>query len=293
MRALTRDHVGALSQPHDRRALSGIGRHARLELVFVRRDGRTVIAHAYAEPPFRIGPSFQIGSAAYLIVVCAGPGAFAGDVLEQSVRVESGARVLLGSQAALQVHPGTASTGARLHHRYTVAADGELHCEWDPVIPFSAARLTQCVELMVSSTSRLYWSDALMSGRSARGENWRFSELAHELSLSVDGSLKYLERYRLAPDERVMTSPVVAGDASHMGTALVHHDGATAAAAESLQQHIDRIDGVRAGVDAVEPKVIVARVMARRGARFRAARTAFRQAVLRDLFAAPDLEFRR
>jgi urease accessory protein UreH len=277
----------------DRRDVRAIGRRARLELVFGYRRGRTVIAHAYAEPPFRIGQSFEIGSAAYMIIVCSGPGVFAGDDLRQSVRVEPGACVLLGSQAALQAHPGTASSGGLLHHRYAVADDGELHCHWDPLIPFASARLSHRVELDVAGGSRMYWSDALMSGRSARGEDWMFSEVAHELRLRIDGSLKYLERYRLVPGQRDVTAAPIAGEARYLGTTLVHHAAATAVVAEALQLQLDRVNDVRGGVDLVAPSVIAARLLGLHGARFRAARAVLRQHAAEQLFGTRQLPVRR
>ena len=278
---------------HDRRAPGSVGRHARLELVFVRRRDRTVVAHAYAEPPFRIGQTFEIGSAVYVIIVCSSPGVFPGDCLQQSVQVESGACVLLGSQSALQVHPGPGSIPARLNHRYMVAAEGELHCQWDPLIPFAGARLAHRVELDLTSGGRLYWSDALMSGRSARGEDWMFSEVAHELRLAVDGSLKYLERYRLAPEQRAVTAGSIAGNATYLGTTLVHHTAATSGAAETLQHELDQMQDVQGGVDLVAPSLLVSRLMGRHGARFHAARAALRDHAANDLFRAPWLHFRR
>jgi urease accessory protein UreH len=277
----------------DRRDVRAIGRRARLELVFGYRRGRTVIAHGYAEPPFRIGQSFEIGPAAYMIIVCSGPGVFAGDDLQQSVRVEPGACVLLGSQSALQAHPGTGSGGGRLHHRYTVADEGELHCHWDPLIPFAGARLSHRVELDVAGGSRMYWSDALMSGRSARGEDWMFSEVAHELRLRVDGSLTYLERYRLVPEQRHVTAGPIAGEARYLGTTLVHHTAATAGVAEAWQLELDRVNDVRGGVDLVAPNVIAARLLGRHGARFRAARAVLREHAANELFVTPQLQFRR
>src|SRR4051812_38646338 len=107
----------------DVRAPCAIGRTARLELVFELRRGRTVLAHAYAEPPFRIGRAFQIDDAAYVIVGCTGPGVFAGDALRQSVRVGRGARVLLASQSALQAHPSAAAAAASIAHDYVVDDD--------------------------------------------------------------------------------------------------------------------------------------------------------------------------
>src|SRR5262249_21735464 len=91
--------------PRDRRALSSIGRTARLELVFEARRGRTILAHAYAEPPFHIARTFDLDGAAYAILVCSAPGVFGGDTLTQSVHVGGGACVVLASQAAVQAHP--------------------------------------------------------------------------------------------------------------------------------------------------------------------------------------------
>jgi urease accessory protein UreH len=88
--------------PVDVRAPERVGRHARLELAFEYRAGRTVVTHAYAEPPLRIGRSFDLDGSAYVILVCSGPGVFAGDCLRQRVTVGRGARVLLASQSDLQ-----------------------------------------------------------------------------------------------------------------------------------------------------------------------------------------------
>src|ERR1044072_7966252 len=79
----------------DSRTAAVIGRTARLELAFEARGGRTVVAHSYAEPPLRIGRSFDVDGAAYMILVCSGPGIFAGDALTLSIRVGARARVSL------------------------------------------------------------------------------------------------------------------------------------------------------------------------------------------------------
>ena len=291
----------------DRREVAAIGRRARLDLVFAYRRGRTVLTEAYAEPPFRIGKSLAIGPYAYVILACTGPGVFPGDALRTRVRVERGARVLLVSQAALQVHPaavvrlkpngppegghdrgyeeGRTSENADravLESRYDVEEDGELDCQWDPVIPFAGARLTQRIDVRITGESRLFWSDALMSGRIGRGEAWRFDELDHELRLIVDGSLTYLERYRLTPPSRLVERPWIAGPAHYVGTTLVHHVDANADRAEHLQQQLDGNNEVRAGVECLGPHLLVGRLLATRGPQFSKARAAFRQ-----MFARP------
>ena len=71
------DPITQFPDSRDIRSACDVGRRARLELVFECRRGRTVLAHAYAEPPYRVGRSFDLDGALYVIVVCAGPGIFA------------------------------------------------------------------------------------------------------------------------------------------------------------------------------------------------------------------------
>jgi len=283
-------------QPADRRDPSEIGRRGSIELIFERRRGRTVLAYSYAEPPFRVPRAFALGDAAYVIIVCSGPGIFAGDSLQQSVHVASGARVILTSQSALQVHPSAAPSCAApavVRHAYAVDEDAELQCHWDPVIPFAASRLDQRFDIQIAESSRLYWSDAVMAGRVSRGEAWRFTSLAHELRLRVGASLAYLERYTVAPADRAPQRPWVAGEASYIATALVRHPDATKDRVEALYRNVAELDGVDGGVDLAAARLAVARLMARDGASFGRARTSYRTMVLRSIFGGPELATRK
>lgn len=281
--SLTESRVpDSITESRDCRRAADIGRCARLELVFARWRGRTHLAHAYAEPPYRVGRVLDAGPMASLIVVCSGPGVFAGDRLEQRVRVERGALVRLVSQAALQVHPGGASAPAILESHYDVQDEALLECVWDPVIPFAEARLRQRVHLRVAAHGRLFWSDALMAGRVGRGESWRFDSLDHELRADVGGALQYLERYTLEPSSP-RTSPAWTADgARYFGTALVHSAAAGAEDAELVHHRLARIDGLRGDVDCIAPGFLVGRLMATHGPTFASGR-----AVLRDAFAHP------
>ena len=265
------------------------------------RDSRTILARAYAEPPFRIGHAFDVDGAAYVILVCASPGIFAGDRFDTRVTVGPGARVLLASQSSLQVHPGHDCEPAIVSSEFHVAGDGELHCLWDPIIPFAQARLIQRLDLDLAQDSRLYWSDALMSGRTSRGESWEFAVLDHELRVTIGGTLGYLERYRLAPNETATgsigpagsTQRWIAGAAHYIGTILTHHPDLTTTLAERLHDSLAAEDGVQGAVDLVEPELMVGRVLGANGAAFLRARSALRAAVLDTIFGNPRLVARR
>ena len=256
------------------------------------------MTHAYAEPPFRVGRVFDLGGAAYVIIVCSGPGIFAGDALRQSVHVGRGARVVLTSQSALQVHPAPGGLlpsrpPALLSHHYVVEDDAELHCHWDALIPFAGARLDQRFDLAIAETSRLFWGDAVMAGRVVRGEAWQFLWLAHELRLRIGPALAYLERYTLSPAERPILRSWSCGGATYFGTALVHHRVANTEMADRLHRDMAEMAGIRAAVDLIAPELLLARFLAGNGAPFGHARASYRASALRSIFGRPELAGRK
>src|SRR5262245_53122189 len=241
--------VTAPPRHRDERLPSVVGRHARLDLTFLYRSGRTVLAEAYAEPPFRIGRWFAEGDGLHMILASSAPGAFGHDHLQQTVHVGCGAHVQLTSQSALQVHPSPDGATAHLQSSYQVGDGAHLRCHWHPLIPFAEARIEQCIDVNIAGDGYLYWSDALMSGRHARVERWIFSFLAHDIAVSRDGSLEYLERYRIQPCERAVSRPWVAGEASHLGTVLMTGRSVEPLDAERLHTTLDRLAAVRAAAD--------------------------------------------
>jgi urease accessory protein len=256
----------------DERPLSAVGRHARLDLGFVYRNGRTVLAEAYAEPPFRVGRWFGEGDGLHMILVSSAPGAFGHDRLRQIVRVGRGARVRLTSQSAMQVHPSPDGAIAYLESSYHVEHGAHLHCDWHPLIPFADARIDQRIDVNIVGGGSLYWSDALMSGRQARGERWKFASLAHEIAVVRDGSLEYLERYRIQPSEMDVSRPWAAGDAAYLGTTLMTGRPIEPGAAERLHNELGRLAGVRAAADLLGDRVLLVRLLGVSGPAFHEAR---------------------
>jgi urease accessory protein len=257
----------------DRRGIRAVGRKARLEIVFAVRRDRTVLTQAYAEPPFRIGRPFPDGQGLRLILAWSAPGIFGGDELDQRVRVERGARVQLMSQSALQVHPSPGGTMASLRSTFHVEEDAHLGCDWDPVIPFAASCLMQRIELRAAAGAALWWSDAFMIGRLARGERWQFDTLDHELKLSRDGCLDYLERYQLCPRRAGPPSaPWVASTAAYFGT-ILSSGRMVPNCIETLADELGRLPGLRSGVDALDDDLALVRLMGDHGGVFHQARS--------------------
>jgi urease accessory protein len=256
----------------DGRTAREIGRSARLELTFGCRADRTVLAHAYAEPPYRLGRPLPDKDGLHIILASTAPGIFGGDSLRQSIAVEPGARVRLTSQSSLQVHASDARGGATIQADYTVGSGARLTCEWDASIPFPDAQLDQRIRIDVSAGATLFWSDALMAGREARGERWKFSRLAHELQLIRADRLRYLERYDLNPLADDLRNRWTAGDFCYFGTILAVGPVVNAALAEATHRQVTGYRGVLAGGDWLDGEVLLVRLASADGASFHAAR---------------------
>jgi urease accessory protein UreH len=262
----------ARADRRDERPRSLVGRHARLDLTFLYRHGRTVLAQAYAEPPFRVGCSFAEGEGLHVILASSAPGTFGHDCLQQIVHVGCGAIVRLTSQSATQVHPSPDGATAHLQSSYHVEDGAHLHCDWHPLIPFADARIDQRIDVKIAGGGCLYWSDALMSGRQAGGERWKFASLAHEIAVARDGRLEYLERYRIQPTDVDVSRPWVAGDATYLGTTLITGRPIDPGVAECIHTELGRLAGVQAAADRLDDRVLLVRLMSASGPAFHEAR---------------------
>lgn len=256
----------------DSRAAADVGRRARLQLAFEVRDGRTDLVSGYAEPPFRVPRGFPDRDAGlHAILASSAPGIFGGDDCTQIVDVACGARVRLTSQSAQQVHPSPDNGTARVDARYRVADRAHLHCAWDPGIPFANARLAQCIRIELAGEATLFWSDAMMAGREARGERWAFAHLAHELRIVRDGQLLYLERYAIEAEAPPVTRVWIAGAACYFGT-VVMVGPLGAISPQALHDEFACIAGVSASVDRLEDDVLLIRLSGASGPAFHDAR---------------------
>ena len=134
----------------------------------------------------------------------------------------------------------------------------------------------------------------------SRGRSLAVRVACAQLRVRIGAALAYLERYTLAPAGRAVAGPWVAGRARYLATAIVHHDAATSDAAETLQG-LAPLKGCPAcepdsarpgpldvdlGVDLIQSKTIVGRILAADGAPFAAARAAFHGLALHSIFGA-------
>ena len=190
----------------------------------------------------------------------------------QQIVVEEGASVRLTSQSATQIHANEAGGLATLASMYRVDSGGHLECEWDPTIPFLDAKLDQKILIDSAHEATFLWSDALMAGREARGERWRFSQLGHELRLMRAGTLTYMERYSMTPATGSPGHRWIADEACYFGTVLAAGEAVNRSLVRDVHEKLQARSGVRASADLVEEQLLLLRLVGSEGTAFHQAR---------------------
>jgi urease accessory protein UreH len=87
-----------------------------------------------------------------------------------------------------------------------------------------------------------------------------------------DGSLEYLERYRIEPNDVTVLRPWAARDASYVGTALITGQPMGSGVAEQIHLALGHFVGVLAACDQLEPRALLVRLMSASGPAFHQAR---------------------
>jgi urease accessory protein len=254
--------------------LSEVGRRGRFDITIGLRNGQTAILDSYCEVPFKITrlQHTDLAGMPHLILMQSTAGLFSGDTIECAITVRSGARVLVTQQSATKAHPPAPQAPglpAVQTHSIHVESGAELRLYFDPVIPFAGARVEQRVTIDLEAGARLHFWEALMAGRIARGESWKFDEVSSETRLSIDGRLRYVDRYCLTPAKASVETRWSMRDAQYLGAGLCVH--------ESAETFADELHGAlpNAGVDTPAPHMLVARVAESDGVQFHRSRMAF------------------
>ncbi|MBB6252790.1 urease accessory protein UreD [Nitrospirillum iridis] len=210
------------------------------------------------------------------VLINTGGGLTGGDVLETEVLVAAGARATVTTQAAEKVYRASAGE-ARVLNRLSVA--GRL--DWLPqeTILFDGARLCRRLEVDMADGATLLAAEAMVFGRTARGERVTHGLFRDEWRIRRGGRLVYADAVRLAGDiDAQLARAAVAGGACATASCLYVAPDAEARV-EAVRAVLPRTDGVKAGASAWNG-LLALRLVARDG-----------QALLRAL--APMIEHLR
>jgi urease accessory protein UreH len=101
---------------------------------------------------------------------------------------------------------------------------------------------------------------------------WEIRFARHEIVVSRDGFLEYLERYGIQPNEVELSRAAAASDASYFGTTLLTGWPIDPDAAERLHAELGGPAAVRAAADRLEDRMLLVRLLSAFGPAFHEAR---------------------
>jgi urease accessory protein len=173
-----------------------------------RAGNRTAVVESYRTAPFHIGmPSDRLGDgSAELIIQSVGPGYLPGDCLAIVIEVGPGASLIVRGQGATKLYPSPHGVPATATVALTVRERGRLVYLPGELIPFRQSVLEQVTRIDVARGGSLALGEILTPGRIAMGEAFQFTRLHLDVEARYDGRVCLIERARLDPARRSLTS---------------------------------------------------------------------------------------
>ncbi|MEL6815921.1 MAG: urease accessory protein UreD [Cyanobacteria bacterium J06598_3] len=164
--------------------------------------GESFVAYQYATYPFRLSGNLRIDPTdphrVYAYVMNAGPGILSGDDLQWQVDVGDRASLYLTDQSATKVHSQPIdSANAHMTYHFSVGSGAYLEYVPEPMILFSAANLTQRMNITLHPQGTLVLSEIIVPGRLARGEYYKFEQFLSRMTVRSSSMRSSLMRSSL------------------------------------------------------------------------------------------------
>jgi urease accessory protein len=181
---------------------------------------RTILHIAEQRPPLRVVRAFELNDGAALVHLHnVSGGVLGGDYLELSANVGPQARAQLTTPGATRIYRHRAGGPEAVQYNHLIVeAGGLLEYLPDPLIPFAQARYRQVTRVELAEGAGLFWWEIVAPGREARDELFVYELLELAVDIRVKQRPIALERLRLQPAQRPLTSPVRLGPYRYLAT---------------------------------------------------------------------------
>lgn len=231
------------------------------ELAFAWRQGASALAHLYQHDPCRVlFPRVEPGAPPEAVLVTTSGGLAGGDRLRLSIAAGAGAAATVTTQAAEKVYR---SLGADCRIDVTLDIGAGALLEWLPqeTILFDGARLDRRTRCDIAAGGRLLAVEAMVFGRTARGERFRQGRLHDSWRIRRDGRLAWADGLAIAGDATAVIDAPAALDGATAVATVIH---AGAGAADRLDLARGLLDSARCRTAAsVVNGVLLARLIGR------------------------------
>jgi urease accessory protein len=193
---------------------------ASLEVQLV--SGESAVTSSYATTPLKLLTPRSRGQSVWAYTSSFGGGLVAGDQTRLDLRIGSGARCFLGTQASTKIYRNPAALPSGHETRVALEAGSLLVFAPDPVQAFAGSIYAQRQEFQLATDASLVLLDWFTSGRVARGERWEFNRFQSRNDIFVNDLRVFLDSLLLTPDDGgVLTAPHRMGRFNCLATLLL------------------------------------------------------------------------
>ncbi|MGF1493020.1 MAG: urease accessory protein UreD [Microcoleaceae cyanobacterium] len=180
----------------------------QLELEFRAGPEKTQLVHPRTKAPLRVlRPHYPEDSGrCYTTIVHTAGGLVGGDQLEQTIRLQPKAQVLLTTAAASKVYLSIGPTARQSTH---LSLGNHANLEWFPqeTIVFNGANYHQSLQINLDPDATVLLWEITRFGRSARGERFLTGQWRSDLEVWQAGIPVWIDRQCLTGDAVALDSP--------------------------------------------------------------------------------------
>jgi urease accessory protein len=254
--------------------MAGVCGHLNLGFEYDGLAGRTVMNVREQRPPMQVVRAFPNADGAVLVHLHnLSGGVLGGDQLELAVEVGPRAQAQLTTTGATRLYRSRSDgLAAAQCTRVRVAEEGLLEYVPDAIIPFAGSNYQQHTTIELAPGAGLFWWETVAPGREARGEYFEYQLFQTRLDITTCGKPLALERVRLEPKLRPLSSLARLGPYNHFASFYICRVGvpvgewlALEAELSELAQTLTRQAEAQWGVSTLRAHGLVVKALARGG----------------------------
>lgn len=214
-----------------------------LEFCYQQTEQRTRLEHSEQQPPLRVVRAFPLEDGAAMVHLHnLSGGVLGGDQLEMTIEVGEQACAQLTSTSATRIYRSRPHTPpARQTTTIKVRDGGLLEYLPDPLIPFAGSRYQQVTRIELGNDAGLFWWETVSPGRLARGELFAYDILHLDLDITTPDKPLAIERVRLEPALRPLTSLARLGSYRYFSSFYICRVGLPEATWSSLERSLSEL----------------------------------------------------
>jgi len=173
----------------------------KLQIKAAVKQGRTILEDCFFTQPFRVAniSEDRKDPALYLMVMSSSPGLLDQDEYAIEVDVQSGAELVLQSQAYQRIFKMKGS--ASINQQVSLAENATLYYVPHPVVPHKGSTLISQTSIYLRENAALMFADILTCGRKLSGESFEYSSFRNRVELFYRSKLIYKDNIVIEPKQ--------------------------------------------------------------------------------------------